>query len=63
MIIKVDNKVIYILFKTIIFEWILYSTIYKSKLLCNHIYQYAIFIIIQKLGWDVKSIVLKFPSR
>ena len=30
-----------------------------SKLLCNHIYRYVRYII-QKLGWDVKSIVLKF---
>ena len=33
----------------------------KNKLLCNHIYQYAIYVI-QKLGRDVKSIVLKLPS-
>ena len=33
------------------------SLIFKSKLLCNHIYQYTV---IQKLGRDVKSIVLKF---
>ena len=34
---------------------------YKSKLLCNHIYQYLRYVI-QKLGRDVKSMVLKFLS-
>ena len=37
------------------------SFYYTSKLLCNHIIL-SIRNAIQKLGWDVTSIVLKFPN-
>ena len=36
------------------------SLFYESKLLCNHI-KLSIRYVIQKLGGDVNSIVLKFP--
>ena len=36
------------------------SLFYRSELLCNHIYQYAMSS--KNLGRDVQSIVLKFPS-